>query len=296
MGRYLSSKAPIQAISIAPAAKDWLAETQQATILHSFKPVVNMVNQEGNVLSLVNSDIGNGPFSVVVAKQDFPLDVRAEDQIKVFDDHFWLGEEIIHTAEALVWDARPDWEVLRAKPKNLRWAANLLTPLLKREAQVDSLAHLVLDNNAAIPLPARILQTAQQAVPDLFASLAAADANATASAAKRLAGLGPGLTPAGDDLLLGAMHGLWATATDDQASEITGAIGSAAIPRTHALSGAWLNAGARGEAAERWHLLFQAINQLDDVQTRAMAMRILPTGHTSGADALGGFVAVLNLQ
>jgi hypothetical protein len=269
-----------------------LAETQQAYVLQAFKPVVNIVNQESNVLSVVNAEIGNGPFSVVLPTYSFP-ETYADAQIEIFDDYFWLGDKLIDVADAETWEAKPDWKSLRSKADNHAWAADALIPLLKREALVDSMAHIVLKSNASIPLPPRILEAAQQAIPQLYEALAAQNSAAAVAAAKRLAGLGPGLTPAGDDLLLGVMHGLWATLPAEEASTLSLAIAAAATPRTHALSGAWLNAGARGEAAEPWHLLFQAINNRSEVDLRLVAMRILPTGHTSGADALGGFVGVL---
>lgn len=287
-----ASAEPIRAISIAPAAKAWLAETQQAYILQAFKPVVNIVNQESNVLSIVNSEIGNGPFSVVLPTNSFP-EIYADAQIEIFDDYFWLGDKLIDVADAEQWEAEPDWDTLRSKPDNHAWAADVLTPLLKREALVDSMAHIVLKSTGNIPLPPRILDAAQQAIPQLYEAIAAKNSAAAAAAAKRLAGLGPGLTPAGDDLLLGVMHGLLATLPAEEAAILSEAIRAAATPRTHALSGAWLNAGARGEAAEPWHLLFQAISSKNADELKLMAMRILPTGHTSGADALGGFVGVL---
>ncbi len=282
-------------MSIAPAAKTWLAETQQAYVLQAFKPVVNIVNQESNVLSVVNAEIGNGPFSVVLPTNLFP-ETHADAQIEIFDDYFWLGDTLIDVADAQLWESKPDWEALRLKPTNRAWAAEVLTPLLKREALVDSMAHIVLKSTANIPLPPRILEAAQQAIPQLFEALATRNSSAAAAAAKRLAGLGPGLTPAGDDLLLGVLHGLWATLAAEKASMFSTTIAAAATPRTHALSGAWLNAGARGDVAEPWHLLFQAINNKNEAELKLMAMRILPTGHTSGADALGGFVGVLTNQ
>lgn len=248
------------------------------------------------MLSVANSDIGNGPFSVVLEKKSFPEDTSADASIEIFEDYFWLGDSLISVAQAEDWEAKPDWAALQSEDNNLAWAADLLTPLLRREALVDSFAHLVFDAKANIPLPPRILQAAQEAVPNLYAGMDKQDEVIIAAAAQRLAGLGPGLTPAGDDLLLGVMHGLWVSVSKKKSANWSRLIAEVATPRTHALSGAWLNAGARGEAAEPWHQLFSAIETKDADGLKAAAMRILPTGHTSGADALGGFVGVLQLQ
>ncbi len=113
------------------------------------------------------------------------------------------------------------------------------------------------------------------------------------SASKRLGGFGAGLTPAGDDFLVGLMHALWATRAEAEALALCLVMAEAAVPRTNSLSAAWLEAASRGEAGEPWHELLEAIRQEDHRILEDAVMRILPTGHSSGADALGAFAAQL---
>jgi hypothetical protein len=89
------------------------------------------------------------------------------------------------------------------------------------------------------------------------------------------------------------MFGIWATRAQDEARSHTAIIAKAAAPRTHVLSAAWLEAAAEGEAAEDWHSLLEAIHDHNEAAVRGAVSRILPTGHTSGSDALGGFLGVL---
>lgn len=175
------------------------------------------------------------------------------------------------------------------------WTAVKMRALLQEHAQEDSLARLILDPTFKSPLPVRIMQAAEQNIPLLYSGLVEGNGANVSEAAKKLAGLGPGLTPAGDDLLLGAMYGLWATRGED-AQLSAERIVRASVPRTHALSGAWLAAGARGEAAAPWHQLLAAVASHSEDELEAAVMRILPTGHTSGADALGGFLGLLEAQ
>jgi hypothetical protein len=281
----------LRAVSIAPAAKDWLARTQQATVLYAFETVVNLINQEADVLSLVDARIGNGPFSLVLEEGAFPAGTKAEASLLVFENGFWLDDWLIDAEEAALWQPQPNWAALHTQP--IDWAIAEIEALLRQHAEPDSLARLVLDPTAVSPLPARILQAAEQNIPLLYSGLATNDGLRISEAAKKLAGLGPGLTPAGDDLLLGAMHGLWARLPAEAAAPGARRIANAAAPRTHALSAAWLEAGARGEAAEPWHQLAAAFSAHDSSALGAAVMRILPTGHTSGSDALGGFVGAL---
>jgi hypothetical protein len=286
----------LRAVSIAPRAKAWLAETKQAHILYSFERVIDIVNQESEVLSLVSDSIGNGPFSIVLLQGDFPVNTDASASLLVFENGLWLADWLIDAEDAKDWDAMPHWQGARVDPSSRSMAVRILTPLLSEHAEADSLARLVLDPVAKSPLPARILQAAEQNIPLLWAGIQNRDTTKLKQAAKGLGGIGPGLTPAGDDLLLGVMHGLWATLEPVEAARFGEVLADAAIPRTHALSAAWLQAAASGEAAEPWHSLIAAVAAQDEKQMQTSAMRILPTGHTSGSDALGGFLGALRLS
>lgn len=278
---------------MAPGAKPWLAQTKQAHVLHAFERVINFLNQEGDVLALVSHALGNGPFSLRLEPGPFPSETEISASLLIFENGFWLDDWLIDAEEAELWQPKPDWASVHGEKENLQWAAQVIAALLQEHAEPDSLARLVLDPLANSPLPARILQIAEQNIPLLYSGIADIKMDLVAKATKSLAGVGPGLTPAGDDLLLGAMHGLWATKPELDARSFSEAIAKVAVERTHALSAAWLNAGARGEAAEPWHDLIKAIAAHDEGALKNATLSILPTGHTSGADALGGFMGIL---
>lgn len=289
----MSTDRRLRALSIAPAARRWLESTQQARVLYAFEAVVNLVNDDAQVLSLVSARLGDGPFSIVLEPSDFPQNIHAEAKLLVFENGLWLDDWLIDAEEAPLWQPVPNWPALHAQPTLLASAARQIAALLAQHAPADSLARLVLDPAASSPLPARILQAAEQNIPLLFSGLRENDQTKLREAARKLAGLGPGLTPAGDDLLLGAMYSLWATRPAAAAQQTAEGIAAVAIERTHALSAAWLAAGTRGEAAAPWHQLIDAIAAQDAAALQAAVMRILPTGHTSGADALAGFLGIL---
>jgi hypothetical protein len=109
----------------------------------------------------------------------------------------------------------------------------------------------------------------------------------------RLAGLGTGVTPAGDDWLVGGTLAIWAVRPETEAESVGAHIAGTARPRTTPLSAAWLDAAARGECHEDWHALLDSVRSGDGQAVRAAAAAIIRHGHTSGADALAGFVMVL---
>jgi hypothetical protein len=63
--------------------------------------------------------------------------------------------------------------------------------------------------------------------------------------------------------------------------------------RTGQLSMAFLQAAARGEASQAWHRLVNAMVTSETDLVDKAVLDLMDTGHTSGADALFGFVLAL---
>jgi hypothetical protein len=107
-------------------------------------------------------------------------------------------------------------------------------------------------------------------------------------AASRLAGLGGGLTPSGDDFLVGVM--IWAWLAHPMPERVCHPLLEASDLRTTALSGALLRAAARGECSLSWHHLLSALQGRPKDELVAAVRNVLRYGHTSGADALAGLI------
>jgi hypothetical protein len=131
---------------------------------------------------------------------------------------------------------------------------------------------------------------------ELSQAITSADLLCTRRAAHQLAGLGAGLTPAGDDVLMGAIYAVWIIHPVDQAKLVAAAIACEAVPMTTSLSAAWIRAAAHGQAGIRWHDLFNALLLGNQLAIQSSVKRILSIGCTSGSDALAGFLGVLGLQ
>ncbi len=58
----------INAVSLTHNAKDWLTNSHYLRILHIFDNVCNLINERGEILSVVTPQIGNGPFNLVLEK------------------------------------------------------------------------------------------------------------------------------------------------------------------------------------------------------------------------------------
>jgi hypothetical protein len=92
------------------------------------------------------------------------------------------------------------------------------------------------------------------------------------------------------------MYALWAALPSEAARAKSEHLLRSAARRTTRVSGAWLAAAARGEAAVAWHRLVAALAEPTDDGLAPALHGVLRTGHTSGEDALIGFLgAVENL-
>lgn len=222
-----------------------------ARILHLFAGVCNLVNDQSEVISLVSPEIGPGPFAVIL-DGDFTagLDVDQPVTINHGRSILTVGALVMDLGQAAVWKPKPDWARLRDA------------------------------DQSAWPAPFGLSRDVAACLEQTVRGVAADDPVACRAGVESLAGRGSGLTPAGDDVLVGLLHGLWVWRPDPAWMKL---ILETAAPRTTSLSANFLRAAAAGEAIWQWHNLANGGN--DAVGP------ILSIGHTSGADAWAGFMA-----
>lgn len=267
----------VNVISLTSAVNIWLAKSRHPRILHVFGCACNLIDERGEILSIVTPEIGNGPFNLVV-KTDilFTEHLSVESAVSVSADDITLGGLNIPTAKAKLWNAMPDWNLLHSARDNISGQLTKLPIANYREASLwDSSPILQFSNS-------------------LVSSIVTADLPSSLFAAKRLAGLGQGLTPSGDDFLMGALHAAWILHPQEVASGLARSVAESAAPLTTSLSAAWLRSAGRGEAGELWHQFFDALVSGDEIRIKSSVEKILAVGETSGADALAGFVGVLS--
>ncbi len=114
--------------------------------------------------------------------------------------------------------------------------------------------------------------------------------NALADDAAMLIGLGPGLTPSGDDFLGGAMLALHHVHRATQARALWRWL-EPRLSRTSPISGAHLAAAAAGEGHEAMHAALVHLFQRRPGWPQALDA-LAGIGHCSGWDALAGMAAV----
>jgi len=262
----------INTLSITADARNWLANSHHPRILHIFDQVCNLINERSEVLSIVTPQIGNGPFNLVVEDDIlFSEHLNLESPISSSPNLLNLGDLTINTSNAEFWSPRPDWETLHAR----------------RDDVLALLAKLPVTNYES-PVSLRSVQFSNSLAP----ALANAELPASLTATQKLAGLGIGLTPSGDDFIMGAILAAWIIHPADVVGTLAAEVTEVAAALTASLSAAWLKSAGRGEAGILWHNFFDALISVDAIAIQLSVKKILSIGHTSGADALAGFFGV----
>ena len=297
--------------TISPFAHEWFSHTDKAQVLQVFKQSCNFVNVHKELLSLVLPEVGPGPFSAVVLHDDalkgrggFSDWVKVNHEVRIEAGRMLLGNVVVEVKNAEVWDPKPDWENIHNHGNWIMAMVPKLIKFLHEEAPPDSLFQIADDlvdgkiiHLQRVQPSVEIRNTFSCAAIEPARFLLKGIAKQQKSFWKRglyeLLGLGGGLTPAGDDFILGVIFAMWIMLPRTQSEDIFFSVRQLAEQRTNQLSAAYLRAAAKGEASFPWHSFFEAIiSENANVLYRAVRS-ILHFGHTSGSDALTGFVCMM---
>jgi hypothetical protein len=108
-----------------------------------------------------------------------------------------------------------------------------------------------------------------------------------------------GLTPSGDDILIGYMAGLWCTVRDkSERAQYISSMGETIIhlsEKTNDISRTYLYHAARGQVSSRLADLAQGMCRGDDPELlHKTAETAMSVGHTSGMDTVSGLLLGLS--
>lgn len=143
-------------------------------------------------------------------------------------------------------------------------------------------------------------QKAGDLLREIVAATRQCDAPQAGESCNKLIGLGTGLTPSGDDLLVGYLAGLRSTVRDrKEQSDFLEALGEmlrTAAKQTNEISQAYLVQAAFGQVSSGLTRLIEAIgNGWQPARLSQAAERVMNFGHTSGMDTLTGLLVGLIL-
>lgn len=179
-----------------------LKEGKMTGYVHSiFNRTINVVcENDGRLYTFANKDIDNAPNTLVLnctTMED--LSVTVNDRIHSDGRVVWIG-----TAQGISFSQAQPWEIqLPDYPQNIEDITKNLMYVKRRISEVGTSGGIKPKENQATPFEQEVRMMLLSHTESLVAHLAAGDLEEAHRCARSLLGLGPGLTPSGDDYLTG---------------------------------------------------------------------------------------------
>ena len=220
------------------------------------------VRANGKYACIGDASLGHGPLNALVAAFADAPPLGAEVRVSLDSAQSWAAPPVRGAG-------RPNLEALRA--------------CLDGHVPDEGLGCVILGVHNALSVHA---QPALEAIDRWLAG------NTLGHEAAQLIGLGPGLTPSGDDYLGGVLVGLRWVGRGAQADSLWRWLEPRLAQATSAISAAHLGAAAQGEVHEALHQVLADLSAWEAPDLLPGLARLDAVGHTSGWDALAGIVAV----
>ena len=260
-----------------------------------YRSVVNITTADG-LLTVASPEGGGLPNGMLA---DLGPDWRAigvQRGMVVYANETWVripeARLEIQFGAAPRWSPRLPSPTMAADVSTARWIRRAAATRSIAQARASAGGFGALLSGEVPADPTATLEVARPVMARLILALEAGDRDSAAVAAVRLIGLGPGLTPSGDDVLVGIEAALHALA--QPSAGFLAAVVNDVETRTTELAATLLRHAAGGEFAERLHTLLAAFLGPEDDGIPAAIERAVAWGATSGTDCLLGVLIGLD--
>ena len=263
-----------------------------------YRQACNVELDNGALLTLLCAALGNLPHGIRIALPG-PQDLRGwlrPDQAVVYESsHLRITQAgvTIELARASRWSC----ELSACDVYATLVAQAMLAALavLREHSVPGGFAPLVLnDADPGSPLVRAMRRRLWSSLPLLDSAMASLGAALAAKALEQLAGLGPGLTPSGDDFIVGYLAALHSRCRLEPV--LRPLLNGLTIPlarvaaASNPISRQFILNALDGEFAESLAAVVAAIAAHDGQRARAAAERLAGLGHSSGCDSLLGLL------
>lgn len=289
----------VPVLDMGRPARDRLASSRCWTAIARFRRSLYLRGENGEIVCLCNASIDPGPLNVRCALPRMidwrDLDAGPAETVEIEDESLRFGRRVRFCfGRARVWKPARAGGLCKATP-----------------ARVDAVIEAAAERapNAGLGAAFRLQRSSSPhrrspnsdgllaAAKPALAALARWLGDACAARESRtlpppqalgLVGLGPGLTPSGDDYLGGLMIGLRAVNRHDLATAIARLVLPVARRQTGAISHAHLVCAAEGQAGAALHRTVAAMAGTGPFDVGPCLDAVARMGATSGWDALAG--------
>lgn len=265
----------LQAKKISARAAKIIEQSKGFTLKAKFQQAVNLESAAG-IITVQTDQSAVTPLTIQVGRGTFADLFR-----------FWCQQKefFLHVGPAEVIDCR----MLAATLPTAMWV-NGLESLMAVLAKTDSLSFSATERLwRQMPRPTTVQASAKDILLEAEAYVQAQNWKAAARSLDRLSGLGPGLTPAGDDFLLGVLAACscWQEACTNGLLTCLQQEMIATLEQRTWLSKELLRCALDGEFAPSIQRILHA--KAGTALAKAAAAGV-SWGHTSGSDTLGGIL------
>jgi hypothetical protein len=276
-------------------ARDLLAEPGSWTVHSVFRRAFNLAAPGGSLLGVVQVDGANGPATLVLGPSAespwFDRRIEPGAPAHVAAGMLTVADRLtIDLTQAALWSPPPirlalDIQEIAERIVQVRARAAALAP-------AEGFGPLL--NDSVSGRPDIMLLRAGALIDNLATAIRAKRWDLVQASASALSGLGPGLTPSGDDVLTGLALGIRA-GLGTLPEPLAEALHAAVEGRTSDLAVARVRHAVAGRPDEAIHRLLTAMVSGPPDDLDAAVRATIAYGHASGADTLVGIDRGLRL-
>jgi hypothetical protein len=271
-----------------------------AVIQSVFDSSVNMrLGHENRLITVLISDHYELPQGIRLNSKNVPLQslnvgLRAVCRSGIL--RFDLSPLTIDLRGASIWEAQ--LPLIDTTKPSLRQSWSMIWRALNRQQRLKQTA-LIADDLFQSEKASLLTRKLSEPVLELILATKRFDVEASADASQKMIGLGPGVTPTGDDILIGYLAGLWSTAGEDKEKltfiESFGKALSLLTYQTNEISRTYLYHAIRCEFSSSLINLLNAIENGEAEHLVSTAKEAMRVGHSSGMDSITGLLIGLEV-
>jgi hypothetical protein len=293
----------LQATSVGHIVRSWLADGPVKARVHGvFRTSFNVLLESGFLVTFLDQPL-RGPANIVVPGLDTLLGCLEPGQLARLSLIAVVLPEpalCLDLSSAQLW--RGTWLPAEKGIDAESCRARIDTASKIAAEHGDMLGYLGSTSNQSpkkaaspetqSPMRSQVRAQLQTAIQGLCMAALAEDVDLAFACAQQMIGLGPGLTPSGDDFLSGfllalQLAGCAAGSCTEWLERVSAGVSAMAHGRTTLVSSTQLCLAAQGEADEVTGRAITAI-LWGEIDLNASAKALLEVGSTSGSDILAG--------
>jgi hypothetical protein len=294
--------------SIGLSANERIQTQGKIGLVHSiFQRVINITTLENRLITLVGQEVGRGPLNILVNIPNninlSTIGIKRGDIVTRVGESIVIGENVIviSTQGIKLWEPKRDFQANLQPLKTIMANIEIMRDIALASEHLSGLGELIPFthiNGLKDSKNEKLGSVSQLALPHISSMLKAIKSGHSHDIiriTKHLVGLGPGLTPAADDMLLGLMISMLYISenfneTSIDVKKINKDIISIISRRTTIISEEFLREASVGKVNEAVASLMENLLTSRQREIGNSVRKILDLGSTSGTDTVFGVI------